>query len=107
MSSECWYFEFEGEFLENSPINSDKGVFTSCLVPISNYNEAEEAFLFSLEKKKINLLEIIDCFVLNEKTLDMKNEENEFWIDWFEETILLNDVNFEQMYLYLKEDVKK
>jgi hypothetical protein len=33
MSNKCWYFEFEGEFLEDSPVNSDKGVFTSCLVP--------------------------------------------------------------------------
>lgn len=106
MSSMCWYFDFEGEFLEDSPINSDKGVFSSCLVPNDSYNDAEEAFLISLEKRRIKLIRIIDYFLLNEDTIDMDNEENRFWIDWFEETILLDDVVFGQMYFYPKNDGK-
>lgn len=101
----CWFFEFEGEFLDTAPVNFNKGLFSSCLVPRGDYNSAEELFLIALEKSQIKLLKIIDSFVLNEETMDINSEANRFWIDWFEETILTMEVSFDQMYFYPKGDV--
>ncbi len=53
------------------------------------------------------MLDVIDYFLLSKDTIDFNNEENRFWIDWFEETLLLNDVVFEEMYLYPKNDAKE
>jgi len=104
MSSSCWFFRFEGEFLDNSPISSDKGVFGSCLVPVEDFNLAEEAFLHALEAKMISHIETIEFFLVNEITVDATDEENRFWIDWYHETLLLQHVNFDEMYFYPKGD---
>lgn len=103
----CWYFEFEGLFEEDTPKNYNKGVISSCLVPENEYNRAEKLFFDALKRKKIHLLQIMDCFSLDETSVDINNNDNEFWIDWYSETILLNEVSFEKMYVFPKEEIEQ
>jgi len=74
------------------------------LVPVEDFNLAEEAFLHALEAKMISHIETIEFFLVNEITVDATDEENRFWIDWYHETLLLQHVNFDEMYFYPKGD---
>lgn len=75
-----WYFRFEGRFPKGSPEHGCKGVFSSCLVPEANYENAKLMFLHALKENEIELLELIEHFSVNGDELDSTDEKNTFWI---------------------------
>jgi hypothetical protein len=81
-----WYFKFEGEFPQGSPEHGYKGIFSSCLVPESNYQRAKAMFLQALKENDIKLIEIIEYFAVDEEELDPEDEQNTFWINLYNET---------------------
>lgn len=103
----CWYFEFEGAFTEDELEDYNKGVISSCLIPEREYKKAKKLLITALKQKKIHLVQIMEYFSIDETTMDMNSNDNEFWIDWYTETVLLNDVNFEKMYLFPKDEIKE
>lgn len=78
-----WYFKFEGQFKEGSPEYGCKGVFSSCLIPEGSYTKARSLFLRALEKNGIDLSEVLECFEVDGDALDPQDEQNTFWIDWY------------------------
>lgn len=97
---QIWYFRFEGRFKEESKIDGCKGVFSSCLVPDSNYNRAKTIFLSSLKKKAIDLIEIIEFFDIDGEELDPNDEKNSFWIKWYQETMKEKTVIFDTYHVF-------
>jgi len=80
-----WYFKFEGRFLKGSPEHNCKGVFSGCLVPVSNYKRAKKMFLRALKENEIELVETIEHFDVNGEELDPEDKQNTFWIRWYKQ----------------------
>jgi hypothetical protein len=101
-----WCFHFEGYFSKDSLEYPEEGVFSWCLVPKSNYLDAEFNFLEALAERKINLIEIIEDFLVDMEDMDMEYKNNLYWIEWCEETEMAGKPTFEVFDLYPKEEVE-
>jgi hypothetical protein len=80
-----WYFKFEGRFPKGSPEHGYKGVFSSCLVPESDYEKAKSMFLEALKENKLDLVDAIEHFSVDGEELDPEDEQNTLWITWYQE----------------------
>lgn len=103
-----WCFHFEGYFSKDAPENAEEGVFSACLVPADNCNDAEFSFFQALAERKINLIEVEEYFPVDTdpKEMDLEAEENLYWIEWCEETEMAEKPTFEAFILYPKEEVE-
>ena len=95
-----WYFKFEGRFKQHSPRYGCKGVFSGCLVPEESYEKAHILFLNALEENDIELVEINESFDVNGAELDPEDENNDFWIDWYNETKSAGEVVFDKWHVF-------
>jgi hypothetical protein len=103
-----WCFHFEGVFSKDSTEYPEQGVFSSCLVHGENYIDSEFSFFEALNKRKINLLEIQESFLVDSDPdeMDPEIESNLYWIEWCEETEIARNPTFEEFILYPKEEVR-
>lgn len=95
-----WYFKFEGEFPKGSPEHGYKGVFSSCLVPESNYQKAKSVFLRALRENDINLVEVMEHFAVDGEELDPEDDHNTFWIKWYNETKKKKELIFDKWHVF-------
>jgi hypothetical protein len=94
-----WYFRFEGSFAQDSP-NFGDGVFSSCLIPQSNFQKAKSQFMHALSEQGIILTEIIEYFAVDADDLDPTDEANTFWIHWCEKARVLKQAVFDVWHVY-------
>ena len=94
-----WYFRFEGKFTEQSE-NCGDGVFSSCLVPESNFRRAKTIFEGALPGKRIVLTEVIEYFSVDGEALDPTDEVNNFWITWYNKTKREGELSFEVFHVF-------
>jgi hypothetical protein len=78
-----WHFHFEGKFNGGDSKNAGLVVFSSCLVPQSDFEVAQTMFLMKLKRNFIDLVEVIESFDVNGEELDPSDPVNTFWIDWY------------------------
>lgn len=95
-----WYFKFEGQFPKGSPEHGYKGVFSSCLVPESNYEKAKSMFLRALKKNEIDLLDLMEHFSVDGEQLDPEDEQNTFWIKWYNEAKAKKEPVFDKWHVF-------
>ena len=98
----CWYFSFEGEFKSGDPTYGCKGVFSSCIVPRSNYGKAESAFRRALSEDEIDLLNITECFDIDVDLLNPEDPVNPYWIDWCKKAIEERKPIFDKWHVFHK-----
>ena len=80
-----WYFLFEGVFDDCSSENNEKGVCSSVLLPAISEAEARELLINSLKDEGIKLIQVDDFFQWDVNDIDMEDENNVPWIEWYEE----------------------
>lgn len=104
-----WCFKFEGWFADDAPEYAGEGVFSECLVPLASYADAEFGFLEALAKRHINLIEIEEHFPLDTDPteLDYQNPDNNFWVEWADETEAAGVPTFEAFHLYPASEVDR
>lgn len=96
----CWYFKFEGKFQEGSPKYGYEGVFSSSLVPQNNYRKAKSIFLQALKDNKIELVEILEYFAVDDEELDPEDGQNTFWIKWCKQAKKRGDIVFDKWHVF-------
>jgi hypothetical protein len=96
----CWYFRFEGRFRDGDPIYQCKGVFSSCMIPEETCKKAKLVFLQVLNENRVDLLNIIECFDVDEKGIDPKDSDNTFWIEWCQESIKTRKPVFDKWHVF-------
>lgn len=100
---EFWYFKFEGKFAKGSP-NYGDGIFSACMVPESNYEQARSIFLNSLNVEDILLVEIIEEFSIDGHELDSSDIVNDFWIDLYRNAKSSGSVVYDTWHLFALEN---
>ena len=96
----CWYFKFEGQFLDGSPEYGCKGVFSSCLVPVTVHRRAKAIFSQALKEQGIELIEILEHFEIDCEELDPEDEKNTFWIEWCKEAKTAGKALFDKYHVF-------
>jgi hypothetical protein len=95
-----WYFRFEGRFREGSPTYGCKGVFSSCVVPESNFQRAKARFDRALARNKIDLIGILESFDVDGDELDPEDERNALWIKWCDQAKKRKRVVFDKWHVF-------
>lgn len=104
-----WWFKFEGWFSDDSSEYAGEGVFSECLVQKGDQFDAEFEFLAALAERKINLIEIEDRFLISTdpNDIDYENPDNQYWLDWCNETEAAGHPTFEAFHLYPATEVER
>lgn len=99
-----WYFLFEGIFKEGAYEDNFNGVFSSVLLPALDKKHAIQCLKQSLDKEQINLVKIDDDFELIINNMDMSDEDNKYWINWFDAVVKENGAVFTPWQVFSKSD---
>lgn len=94
-----WYFNYEGEFMKESPERGN-GVFSSILVPESDFQKARAKFRRRLKEDQIELVETIDYFSVDADELDPSDTDNLVWIEWHERASKSGDLESDVWHIY-------
>lgn len=94
-----WYFNYEGVFREGAP-EFGNGVFSSILVPESDFQKARALFRRRLEDDQIELLQTIEYFSVEAEELDPSDTDNEFWIEWYERARKSGEMESDVWHMY-------
>ena len=94
-----WYFNYEGVFSEGAP-EYGNGVFSSILVPESNFQKARANFRRRLKEDQIELLETIEYFSVDTAELDPSDADNKFWIDWYDRALKSGEIESDVWHVY-------
>ena len=95
-----WYFFFEGRFRESQTNPHKKGVFSTCLVPNSNFEQAESLLLAGLDFHGIDLVEVKEFFDVDPDELDSSHPANTKWLEWCEEARKEGTVIFDPWHVF-------
>ncbi len=94
-----WYFNYEGVF-EQGATEHGNGVFSSVLVPESDFQKARSKFRRRLAEDQIELVETIEYFSVDAEELDASDPDNEFWIDWHDRALKSGEIESDIWHLY-------
>lgn len=95
-----WFFHFEGRFRPEAPTFGGKGLFSTCLVPLADREEALALLLEGLDYYRIDLLEIKESEEIDPDELDPDDADHQKWLKWCEETTEEGTVLFDPWQVY-------
>lgn len=95
-----WYFTVEGRLKEPDPNYNRTGVVTSCLVPLSGYQDAIIDFHEALDFMGISFEEMLDEIEIDLDAFDASDPEDREWIELIEFTMENNAPVFLERHLF-------